>query len=380
MPTSPVVSLKEHFGRITDPRVERTKAHLLLDILIIAICAAICGAEEWTEIEAFGQAKKKWLKKFLALPNGIPSHDTFGRVFARINPDEFQTSFLSWVRAVMVVTEGQVVAIDGKKLRRSHDRRLGKDALRMVSAWATENGLVLGQTKVAAESNEITAIPELLNVLELSGCIVTIDAIGTQKEIAAQIVAKDADYVLPVKDNQGRLAEEVRATFDEALQKDFHQVPHDHTQTVHKNHGRIETRQCWVITREDYLEALTERTVWAKLNAIALVRTTCQTGDAAPTVTLRYYISSLSGNARQFLHAVRSHWGIENGLHWSLDVTFNEDQCRVRKGNGPHNFAVLRHIALNLLKQEKTAKIGLKGKRLKAGWDETYLLKVLLTQ
>src|SRR5574337_148625 len=377
MTDSPLADIREHFGTIEDPRVDRTKLHSLIDIIVIAICAVVCGAEDWADVEAFGKAKENWLKKYLELPNGIPSHDTFGRVFARLDPEQFQTSFLNWVRVVMQVTQGQVVALDGKTLRRSHDRALDKSAIGMVSAWAADNRVVLGQVKVAQKSNEITAIPGLLEVLELNGCIVTIDAIGTQKEIAATIVAQEADYVLPVKENQGHLYEEVKATFDEALAINFNQVPHEIYKTVNKEHGRFEVRQCWLITRADYLNALGERPAWDNLNAIAMIRSERKVGDEPAGVTTRYYISSLTGDAQRVLAAVRSHWGIENQLHWSLDVTFHEDLSRIRKGDGPQNFAVLRHIALNLLKQEKSAKIGLKGKRLKAGWDEAYLLKVL---
>ena len=377
MVSTPLADIREHFGTIDDPRVERTKLHALIDILVIAICAVVCGAEDWSDVEAFGKAKENWLKKYLALANGIPSHDTFGRVFARLDPEQFQTSFLNWVQAVMSVTAGQVVALDGKKLRRSHDRALAKSAIWMVSAWAADNRVVLGQVKVDEKSNEITAIPKLLEVLALKGCIVTIDAIGTQKEIAATIVAQEADYVLPVKENQGHLYEEIKATFDEALAINFQQVPHETYQTVNTGHGRSEVRQCWLISRADYLNALGERPAWRNLNALAMIRSERQVGNEPTVVTTRYYISSLNGDAQRVLAAVRSHWGIENELHWSLDVTFHEDLSRIRKGAGPQNFAVLRHIALNLLKQEKSAKIGLKGKRLKAGWDEAYLLKVL---
>lgn len=378
MTDSALADLREHFGTITDPRVDRTKLHALIDIIVIAICAVICGAEDWPDVEAFGKAKELWLKKYLDLPNGIPSHDTFGRVFMRLDAAQFQTSFLNWVRAVMQVTHGQVVAIDGKKVRRSHDGRLGTSAIWMVSAWAAANRVVLGQIKVAEKSNEITAIPQLLAVLELTGCIVTIDALGTQKEIVTTIVARQADYVLPVKENQLHLYEEIKATFDEALAVNFKQVPHDTHKTIHKDHGRLEIRQCWLITRADYLNAILERPAWPQLNAIAMIRSERKVGAEAAVVTTRYYISSLTGDAQRVLAAVRSHWGVENELHWSLDVTFHEDLCRVRKGAGPQNFAVLRHMALNLLKQEKSAKIGLKGKRLKAGWDEAYLLKILL--
>lgn len=378
MTDTPLADLREHFGTIEDPRVDRTKLHALIDIIVIAICAVVCGAEDWPDVEAFGKAKEKWLKNYLELPNGIPSHDTFGRVFARLDAEQFQTSFLKWVQAVMTVTDGQVGALDGKQLRRSHDRALDKTAVWMVSAWAADNRLVLGQVKVDEKSNEITAIPRLLEVLELKGCLVTLDAIGTQKEIVTTIIAREAEYVLPVKENQGHLYEAIQATFAEARAVNFTQVPHETYKTVSKDHGRLEVRQCWLMTRDDYLDALGERPAWRNLNAIAMIRSERQVGNAPTVVTTRYYISSLNGDAQRVLAAVRSHWGVENELHWSLDVTFHEDLSRIRKGDGPQNFAVLRHIALNLLKQEKSAKIGLKGKRLKAGWDEAYLLKVLL--
>lgn len=376
MTLTPIASLQTHFAPVEDPRVDRTKLHDLLDIVVIAICAVICGADTWVDVEDFGNAKLPWLQQFMPLPNGIPAHDTFGNVFARLDPQQFQACFLSWVQAVMTVTNGQVVAIDGKTLRRSHDKRLGKAAIHMVSAWATTNRLVLGQVKVNDKSNEITAIPALLKLLDLTGCIVTIDAMGTQKQIAKTIVARQADYVLAVKENQGHLFEDLQAIFAEAEHCQFKQVPHQTCRTVAKEHGRLETRQCWTISRADYLNSLRDRDAWEKLNTLGMVRSERRVGETV-TVETRYYISSLAGTAEQFLGAVRGHWGVENGLHWTLDVAFREDESRLRKGDGAQNFAVLRHIALNLLKQEKIAKVGIKAKRLKAGWDEAYLLKVL---
>ena len=376
MDSTPAATISNHFTRLEDPRIERSKLHLLLDIVVIAICAVICGADNWVDVENFGKAKRKWLQTFLELPNGIPSHDTFCRVFARINPEQFQSCFLSWIQAVSVVTAGQVIPIDGKKLRRSHDRTLGKAAIHMVSAWASANRLVLGQIKVDDKSNEITAIPELLRVLEIADCIVTIDAIGCQKEIASQIVRQGADYVLALKENQGRLYQDVTGFFQYAEQIGFRKIESDYHRTVSKGHGRIEIRQCWTISDPEYISTLCDVEDWSKLKSIVKVTAERRVGDKT-SLQERYFIASLDGEAEQALYAVRTHWEIENCVHWVLDIAFREDESRIRKGDGAQNMAVLRHIALNLIKQEKTAKCGVKAKRLKAAWDENYLLKVL---
>jgi len=378
MSTASGASIQTHFAHLPDPRSDHTKQHLLLDIIVIAFSAILCGADSWVEVEAFGEAKRDWLRRFLPLPNGIPSHDTFSDVFARLDPDEFRACFLSWVQTVMTVSQGQVVAIDGKTVRRSHDRRLGKSAIHMVSAWAQANRLVMGQVKVDEKSNEITAIPALLQLLDVTGCIVTIDAMGTQTAIAEQIVAQGADYVLAVKDNQERLAQDVTATFAEAERVEFKHVPHDYAKTIEKGHGRIDTRECWTISRSDYVEALRTVDAWVGLRSLVMVRATRQIGDET-TIFTRYYISSLAGQAARLLDATRRHWAVENDLHWTLDLAFREDESRVRVGHGAENLVILRHMALNLLKQEKTAKMGIKAKRLKAGWDETYLLRLLAT-
>lgn len=376
MATKPLASLRAHFGGLDDPRIERSKRHQLLDIITIAICAVICGADSWVDVTAWGQTKQKWLRKYLRLPNGIPSHDTFSDVFGRLKAEQFESAFLSWVQAVMQVTNGQVIALDGKTLRRSHDRRLGKNAIHLVSAWATANHLSLGQVAVDEKSNEITAIPVLLQVLELAGCVVTIDAIGTQTEIVQTIVDQHADYVLALKENQGHLYQDVVATFEEADELAFAHVPHTYAKTSNKGHGRVEVRECWAIDRPDYIEALRDWVKWPNLRSLIRIRTQRRIGDEV-SIEDRYHISSLPGQAGQLLTTVRSHWGIENELHWCLDVAFREDDSRVRKGDGAQNFSILRRLALNLLRREKTAKIGLNGKRLKAGWDDDYLLRVL---
>jgi len=377
MAHEPTGTIIEHFAGLQDPRIDRTKLHQLLDIVVIAICAIICGADDWVEVELFGNAKLPWLRTFLALPHGIPSHDTFGRVFARLNPEEFGRCFQDWVQAVYEITGGQVVPIDGKVLRGSRDGVLGKAGIDMVSAWATANHLVLGQVKVADKSNEITAIPQLLHMLELAGCIVTIDAIGCQREIAEAIVELEADYVLTVKENQGHLYEDIKELFDAAAEVNFKEVPHDYCRTVDKGHGRLEIRQCWTICDPQQVGYLRNLTGWRNLRTVVKVVDERQVNGATTSRT-RYFISSLGGDARQMLKVVRHHWGIENALHWILDIAFREDDSRVRKDNGPANFAILRHIALNLLKQEKSVKAGIKAKRLKAGWDEEYLLALLL--
>jgi predicted transposase YbfD/YdcC len=376
MKEDPAASIDKHFANLEDPRIDRTRLHKLLDILVIAICAAICGADNWEEVALFGRAKEAWFKTFLELPNGIPSHDTFWRVFAKLDPQQFQQSFVSWISSVSEVTQGQVIAIDGKTLRRSHDKALGRGAIEMVSAWAAENRLVLGQVKVEDKSNEITAIPELLRVLEVSGCIVTIDALGCQKEIAAAIIAQEADYALALKENHGRLYEDVVKLFDDLEDSGFKAYPYSYAQTVNKNHGRIETRTCWVIADPAVLKHLREAQQWKGLKSVIKVHARRQLGEQI-TNKDRYFISSLASDAQRLLQVVRSHWSIENELHWVLDIAFREDESRIRKDHGPENFAVLRHIALNLVKQEKTLKASIKGKRLTAGWDEAYLFKIL---
>ncbi len=376
MDTNPAATINKHFSNLKDPRVERTKLHKLMDILVIAICAVICGADGWEEVELFGQCKQVWFKTFLELTNGIPSHDTFWRVFGRLDAEQFQASFVEWIAAVSEVTQGQVIAIDGKALRRSHDKALGRGAIEMVSAWASANRLVLGQVKVDDKSNEITAIPELLRVLEVSGCIVTIDALGCQKDIAAAIVDKEADYILALKENQGHLYEDVVKLFDDLAESRFKAYVYSHDRKVNKNHGRLEIRECWVITDPKVLIHLRDVGEWKSLRSVVKVQAERRIGEEI-TVKDRYFISSLESDAQRLLEAVRTHWSIENELHWVLDIAFREDESRIRKDYGPENFAVLRHIALNLVKQEKTLKASIKGKRLKAGWDEDYLLKVL---
>lgn len=383
MPThvsTTTITIADCFADVEDPRIERTKRHELVDIITLAVCAVICGADGWTAIEKFGHAKQAWLETFLALPGGIPSHDTLGRVFARLDPEVFQSCFLRWVQTVHQVTGGQVIAIDGKCLRRSHDQLLGKEAIHMVSAWATVNHLVLGQRKVDTKSNEITAIPALLALLAISGCIVTIDAMGCQKAIAEQIRDQQGEYVLALKDNHPHLYEDVQSLFTWADNMAFVEIQHDSTKQITKGHGRVETRQCWAISDPACLAMLSTAAEWRDLRTVIRVRAERHSGTEVSQET-RYYLSSLPGNTPQLaftaLEAIRSHWGIENELHWVLDVAFREDDSRIRQGHAAENMAVLRHMALNLLKQEQSQRLGIKNKRLLAGWDNDYLMKVL---
>jgi predicted transposase YbfD/YdcC len=373
MSLTPLGPIVFYFSDVEDPRSDN-KRHLLLDIIVIAICAAICGADTWTDVELFGQAKERWFRTFLELPHGIPSHDTFSRVFALIDAEQFQESFRNWIAAVEERTRGEIIALDGKQLRRSHDKAEGQKAIYMVSAWASENSMVLGQRKVDDRSNEITAVPQLLEMLEVAGCIVTTDAMHCQVETAKKVIENDADYVFVVKDNQPRLLEAIQGLFDDP--DEMRWVDTDYDRTTDGNHGRIETRQCWTTSDPEYLAYIASLADWPGLQSIGMIEAKRSTKEGT-SVKRRYFISSLESNAKQLLHAVSTYWGIENKLHWVLDLAFREDESRVRKGNGPQNFAVLRHIALNLLKREDTAKISIRAKRKMAGWDNDFLLKVL---
>ena len=367
-------SLLEHFADLTDPRVERTKLHQLLDVLAIAMCATICGAEGWEDFAEFGKAKQEWFETFLELPNGIPSPDTFRRVLSRLDPHEFEACFMRWVQAVNKIASGQIVALDGKQLRGSRDAAHDLGAIHMVSAWACENRLVLGQVKVDDKSNEITALPELLRALALADCIVTIDAMGCQTKIAEQIIDGEADYVLALKGNQGTLHEDVAHYFEWAERKGFKEIAYTFSETLEKDHGRIEERRCWATGDVEWLE---QKAAWRGLQSIVMVEAEREVIGKERTLERRYFISSLPAEAKPLLEAVRGHWGIENSLHWCLDVAMREDASRIRRDHAPENVAVLRHIALNLLKQEKSCKLGIKRKQLKASWDHDYLLKVL---
>jgi len=365
-------SIFKHFQGITDPRSDN-KRHKLIDIITIAICAVICNADTFEDIAEFGKAKYKWFKNFLELPHRIPSADTFERVFARIDPDEFKDSFIDWIQAICELTKGEIVAIDGKTLRRSHDKGNGKSAIHMVSAWACANGIVLGQKKTNEKSNEITAIPELLKTLEIKGCIVTIDAMGCQKDIVETIIDKGSDYVLSLKGNQGNLHNDVTLFFQEHQRKNFKNLSFDYHETTDGGHGKIEIRRYWTTSEIAWLQG---RENWKNLETICMVERERHFEDRIETET-SYYIGSIESNAEKFGRAIRSHWRIENSLHWVLDVSFREDESRIRKDNAPENFAVLRHIALNMVKRETTLKKSIKSKRLRAGWDNNYLLKVL---
>jgi predicted transposase YbfD/YdcC len=372
-------SISEHFATLTDPRVERSKAHRLVDIITIALCGVICGADGWVAIETFGREKAAWLGTFLDLPGGIPSHDTFGRVFARLDPEEFRRCFLSWVRAGMGEPGDQVVAIDGKTLRRSHDRGAGKEALHLVSAWATTSGLVVGQVATDTKSNEITAIPVLLRLLALEGSIVTIDAMGCQTAIATRIVEQRADYVLALKDNHPKLHERVRTTFADADVAAGTTLPLGdlvEDTTTAKGHGRIEQRHCRAIGAPAYLAYIDPDHAWPNLRSVVCIESTRRIGETV-SVEARHYLSSLPPDAALLARTIRSHWGIENRLHWVLDVTFREDDCRVRVGHAPENLAILRHIALNLLRQERSTRGSVATKRFRAALNDHYLRSLL---
>jgi predicted transposase YbfD/YdcC len=377
MANETIGSIEENFSQLEDPRIERQKLHKLLDIIVIAICAVICGADNWVEIEMFGNLKETWLRQFLELPNGIPSHDTFGRVFGLVNAEQFQECFYEWVKAVNEVTKGQVIAIDGKQLRGSMDNYLGKGAIYMVNAWASNNHIALGQRKVDSKSNEITAIPELLKMLEIAGCIITIDAIGCQTQIAHQIVSQQGEYVLAVKGNQGHLHEGVSRLFELFL-KETNPITYidDYCKTVEKDHGRIEIRQCWTLDASRFQQSIPDLAEWERLRSLTMIVSERRIGQET-TTRARYFISSLEPKAANLLDAVRSHWGVENSLHWVLDMVFDEDHSRVRKSFAPQNLGTLRQMALNLLKNEKSAKGGIQTKRLQAALDENYLLKIL---
>lgn len=365
-------SIFDHFNEVADPR-EDNRRHLLIDILTIVLCASVCGAEKWDDIEAFGKAKERWFRKFLELPHGVPSHDTFARVFAMLDPEQLNRCFLSWVHAINPRHKQEIVSIDGKTVRHSYDTGEGKSAIHMVSAWANTAGLALGQVKTDEKSNEITAIPELLNLLELEGCIVTIDAMGTQTAIAKKITEKHADYLLALKGNQETFKDDVELYFQDVEEQRMQTDLIDYYKNVDIDHGRIEIRECWTT---DDIDWLSMKDQWAGLQSIAMIKTQRIIGEEKSEETF-YYISTLASEAKLIGQVARKHWGVENSLHWVLDVAFREDECRKRKDHSPENFAILRHLTLNLLKRETTCKRSIAGKRLLAGWDERYLEKVL---
>jgi predicted transposase YbfD/YdcC len=364
--------IQDHFAELTDPR-RRKVMYPFINVVMIAICAVICGADDFVAIAEFGRKKRGWLEKFLDLKDGIPSHDRFNAILAAVKPAEFEKCLLSWTVALHELTDGQVIAIDGKTLRRSFDAASGKAAIHMVSAWATANHISLGQVAVDAKSNEITAIPKLLEVLEIAGSLVTIDAMGCQVEIARRIIEAKADYCLAVKDNQPTLHGGIEDFFENHLDDDFSRTPARRYESKEKGHGREEHRLYFICPVPDDLP---DRARWPDLKAIGIAIANTKR-DGKDCYEVRHYILSKYLSGRRFADAVRSHWGIENRLHWQLDVTFQEDQCRIRKGHADQNFSILRRAALGLLKNEATHKVGIKNKRLSAGWDEDYLEKVL---
>jgi Transposase len=371
-PKSSKKTLFEHFSELEDPRLARNLRHDFIDIITISICAVIANANDWNEIETWALCKEDWLKTFLNLPNGIPTHDTFNRVFSAINPQAFLQCFTSWIHAIHLMVDGTVISIDGKRLRRSHNEHFGKSALHLVSAWASDLHLSLGQVRTTDKSNEITAIPELLNLLSIQGCIITIDAMGCQKEIAALIIDKKADYTLALKGNQGSLHNDVKLYFDDLEASKFKDKKCDVFRTLEKDHGRIEKRTC-IVTND--IAWLNEKDRWKAIKSIAMIIAEREI-KGKKNIERRYYITSLTPNAEKIGNAIRSHWSIENKLHWQLDVNFKEDQSRLRTKNNAENFAAIRRMALTLLKQE-TKKLSMKCKRLLAGWDNEYLLKVI---
>jgi predicted transposase YbfD/YdcC len=374
MPASPLVELIAiHFANVTDPRIERSKRHSLLNIFILALCATLGGADSWADVERFAKAKLNFFRGFLDLPNGIPSHDTFSRVFRIVDPNALLVAVQSWLSDFRAAVDREHVAIDGKTLRGSFDTAAGKSPLHLVSAWATEARVSLGQLAVADKSNEITAIPVLIELLDLKGCIVTIDAMGCQKDIAAAIRDAEADYVLTLKDNHPHLHDAVRDTFTDVLLRESAYPDVRHTQTVDRGHGRKEIRDYYIMPIP---ADLCQKEEWQDLQSVGMVFRQCER-DGRSVEEMCFYLSSLPPLVKKFARVVRGHWGIENQLHWSLDVTFSEDACRVRKDRGPENLGIFRRLALSILKSDTTDDDWLRGKRNRAGWNENFLLQLL---
>lgn len=368
-------NLFTYFQALPDPRAERTKKHLLKDILIIAVLAVIAGAEGWEDLENYGLSKQQWLEEFLELPNGIPSDDTFRRVFERLNPQALEQWLTQWLQQLMGSVGQETVAIDGKSLRGSYDRNQGVKALHLVTAWASEHRLVLGQVKVEDHSNEITAIPPLLELIELTGAIVTIDAMGTQTEIVRQIRQKKADYVLALKGNHPTLYSQVKDWFNTARTNNFEGIQVSYDQRLEKGHHRTEKRLVWAVSLSE-LGGLYQQEQWLGLQSIVMVERTRHLWNQV-THEVQFYLSSLPADAQVQGHAIRTHWGIENQVHWTLDVTFNEDKCRIRSGHAPRNFAFLRRMALNALNLEKTIRRSLRQKSKRASMNNGYMMTVL---
>jgi predicted transposase YbfD/YdcC len=364
--------LFDAFAHVSDPRSANAR-HRLFDIFVIALCAVISGAEGWADMEEYGQAQAEWFKQFLALPHGIPSHDTFRRVLSRLQPDELTQCFMRWTEALRESLAGEIVAIDGKTLRRSFDHAASQGASHMVSAWANAHRLVLGQLKVDDKSNEITAIPQLLRMLDLQGAIVTIDAMGCQKDIAKTITEQGAEYVLALKDNHPTLHGEVHLLFEDIKAERLDGITAARHLTVDADHGRLETRHYWITSD---IECLGVKGSWANIASVGLVESQREVGGKV-AIEQRVFLTSLPCDAVRFAQAVRDHWGVANALHWVLDVSFREDECRIRQGHGAQNMAVLRHMALNLLRREGGHKRGIKARRKRAGWDRDYLFQVL---
>jgi predicted transposase YbfD/YdcC len=370
--------LMDYFSTIEDPRVERTRKHELSDILSIAICAIICGADGWTQVEEFAQCKEEWFKSFLSLPNGIPSHDTFGRVFSSLKPDSFEQCFLEWVNALAQKSEGRLIAIDGKTMRRSVDYASEKAAVHMVNAWCDTNKMVIGQIATETKSNEITAIPKLLELIDLDDAVVTTDAMGCQKEIAKAVIENDGDYILQLKANQTGLHKNAVTLFDECIDDNVYNIQYTVASETDGGHGRVEERTLWAVSNVGFLNS--EKKNWVGLKSLICVEAKRSIGDET-SVEKRYYISSLTcKNPQNLLKYIRGHWGVENSLHWCLDISFADDERRIRKGYGAENFARLSRIALNLLKQQTKHKVGIKTRRLCCGWNEQYLYRVLTQQ
>jgi len=376
-PATAPVSLLHHFAALHDPRSDHTKLHGLLDIIALTLCAVVSGADGWTDVEAYGLEKYEWLTTFLDLPNGIPSHDTLGRVFAALDPAAFQRCFIAWMDAVVSASRGRLVAIDGKALRHSFDTAKGRSAIHLVSAWASANHLLLGQRAVDDKSNEITAIPELLKLLDLQGALVTIDAIGCQKRIAADITAAGADYVLAVKDNQPTLYADVQRVFLDGLEDDFAGLAHRYHRTAEAGHGRTEERHYHLVVVPEGLAA--RHAGFAGLRTLGMVYRERRVGGGPVVGETHFYISSLGLRVKAFAEAARGHWSVENNLHWVLDVAFHEDASRLRRDHGPENLGLIRRIALSLLKRAPSKKkVGIACKRKQAGWNDGYLVEVLL--